>query len=285
MASLVLPTPLSHHSPSAARRSSLLHSPKIYSPSLRCSSTASFRQQTLTSPPPEYLLPHISASAAQSPFSSIRSDGDIIGLLLKERIMFLGDEIDDFVADAIVSQMLLLDAQNPNKDIRLFINSPGGTLSSTMAIFDVLRLVRSDVSTIAFGSSASTASIILAGGTKGKRFAMPSTRIMIHQPLGSFSGLAFDVEVQAREISQNRENVIRIYSEITGRSFEQVEKDIDKDKYMSPIEAVEYGIIDGIIHRDSIIPLVPVLAGVKASAFNIEEVSEDPKKLPTPENP
>ncbi|GER30312.1 ATP-dependent Clp protease proteolytic subunit, partial [Striga asiatica] len=252
---------------------------------LRCSSTASFRHQTLTSPPPGYLLPHISASAAQSPFASIRSDGDIIGLLLKERIMFLGNEIDDFVADAIVSQMLLLDAQNPNKDIRLFINSPGGTLSSTMAIFDVLRLVRSDVSTIALGSSASTASIILAGGTKGKRFAMPSTRIMIHQPLGSISGPAFDVEVQAREITHNRENVIRIYSEITGRPYKQVEEEIDRDKYMSPIEAVEYGIIDGIIDRDSIIPLVPVLEGVKASAFNIEEVSEDPKKLPTPENP
>lgn len=199
--------------------------------------------------------------------------------------MFLGNSIDDFVADAIISQLLLLDAQDSTKDIRLFINSAGGSLSATMAIFDVVRLVRADVSTIALGISASTASIILGGGTKGKRFAMPNTRIMIHQPLGGASGQAIDVEIQAREVMHNKKNVTRIISDCTGRSFEQVEKDIDRDRYMAPIEAVEYGIIDGVIDGDSIIPLMPVPDKVKASTFNYLEISKDPKKFLTPDIP
>ncbi|KAF2316099.1 hypothetical protein GH714_041051 [Hevea brasiliensis] len=174
------------------------------------------------------------------------AEADAMGLLLRERIVFLGSNIDDFVADATISQLLLLDAQDP-KDIRLFINCPGGSLSATMAIYDVVQLVRADVSTVALGISASTASIILGGGTIGKRFAMPNTRIMIHQPLGGASGQAIDVEIQAREIMHNKNNVIRIISGFTGRTTEQVQKDIDRDRYMSPIEAVEYGIIDGVI--------------------------------------
>ncbi|CAA3010083.1 ATP-dependent Clp protease proteolytic subunit 4, chloroplastic [Olea europaea subsp. europaea] len=213
------------------------------------------------------------------------AETDAMGLLLKERIVFLGNQIDDFLADAIISQLLLLDAQDPTKDIRLFVNSPGGSLSATMAIFDVVRLVRADVSTISLGISASTASLILGSGTKGKRFAMPNARIMIHQPLGGASGQALDVEIQAREVMHNKKNVTRIISDFTGRSFEQVEKDIDRDRYMSPIEAVEYGIIDGVIDRDSIIPLVPVPEKVKASTFNYEEISKDPMKFLTPEIP
>lgn len=198
--------------------------------------------------------------------------------------MFLGNEINDFVADAIISQLLLLDAQDPNKDIRLFINSPGGTLSATMAIYDVVQLVRADVSTIALGIAASTASIILGGGTKGKRLAMPNTRIMMHQPLGGASGQAIDVEIQAREIMHNKENVTRIISACTGRPFEQVLKDMDRDRYMSPIEAVEYGLIDGVIDRDSIIPLMPVPERVK-STLNYEDISKDPRKFLTPDIP
>ncbi|THF95803.1 ATP-dependent Clp protease proteolytic subunit 4, chloroplastic-like [Camellia sinensis] len=186
---------------------------------------------------------------------------DAMGLLLKERIVLLGNQIDDFVADAIISQLLLLDAQDPSKDIRLFINSPGRSLSATMAIYDVVKLVRADASTVALGISASTASIILGGGTKGKRLAMPNTQIMIHQPLGGASGQAIDVEIQAREIMHNKDNVTKIISTCTGRPFEQVQKDIDRDRYMSPIEAVEYGIIDGVIDRDSIIPLIPCQKG------------------------
>ncbi|KAK9144061.1 hypothetical protein Sjap_003964 [Stephania japonica] len=244
-------------------------------------------------------------SSPQTPATAMRgAESDAMGLLLRERIVFLGNSIDDFVADAIISQLLLLDAQDPSRDIRLFINSPGGSLSvnfiamvvmappsslvkavsATMAIYDVLQLVRADVSTVALGIAASTASIILGGGTKGKRLAMPNTRIMIHQPLGGASGQAIDVEIQAKEILHNKNNVIRIVSSFTGRTIDQVEKDIDRDRYMSPIEAVEYGIVDGIIDRDSIIPLVPVPEKVKPRV-SYEEISKDPKKFLTPEIP
>ncbi|KAL5794585.1 hypothetical protein ACOSP7_003179 [Xanthoceras sorbifolium] len=224
-------------------------------------------------------------SAPQTPATATRgADGDAMGLLLKERIVFLGNNIDDFVADAVISQLLLLDAQDPTKDIRLFINSPGGSLSATMAIYDVVQLVRADVSTVALGIAASTASIILGGGTKGKRLAMPNARIMIHQPLGGASGQAIDVEIQAKEIMHNKNNVTRIISGFTGRPFEQVVKEIDRDRYMSPIEAVEYGIIDGVIDRDSIIPLVPLPEGVKSN-FDYKEVSKDPRKFMTPDVP
>ncbi|GAV77022.1 CLP_protease domain-containing protein [Cephalotus follicularis] len=224
-------------------------------------------------------------SSTQNPGTAMRgAEADAMGLLLRERIVFLGNQIDDLMADSIISQLLLLDAQNPTKDIRLFINSPGGSLSATMAIYDVVQLVRADVSTVALGFAASTASIILGGGTKGKRLAMPNTRIMMHQPLGGASGQAIDVEIQAREIMHNKNNVTRIISGFTGRPIEQVQKDIDRDRYMSPIEAVEYGIIDGVIDRDSIIPLAPVPERVKAT-YNYEEISRDPRKFLTPDIP
>lgn len=227
---------------------------------------------------------HLS-SAPQTPATAMRgAEADAMGLLLRERIVFLGNNIDDFVADAIISQLLLLDAQDPTKDIRLFVNSPGGSLSATMAIYDVVQLVRADVSTVALGMSASTASLILGGGAKGKRFAMPNTRIMIHQPMGGASGQVLDVEIQAREIMHNKNNFTRIISGFTGRPFEQVQKDIDRDRYMSPIEAVEYGIIDGVIDRDSIIPLVPVPEKVKPG-FDYVEVRKDPRKFLTPDVP
>ena len=153
-----------------------------------------------------------------------------------------------------------------------------------MAIYDVLKLVRADVSTIALGISASTASIVLGGGTKGKRLAMPNTRIMIHQPLGGASGQAIEVEIQAREMMHNKDNVTRIIAESTGRSYEQVQKDIDRDRYMSPIEAVEYGIIDGVIDEDSIIPLEPVPDRVKPT-LSYDAISKDPSKFLNPEIP
>lgn len=225
------------------------------------------------------------ASAPQTPATAMRgAEGDAMGLLFRERIIFVGNNIDDFFADGIISQLLLLDAIDSTKDIKLFINCPGGSLSATMAIYDVVQLVRADVSTVALGISASTASIILAGGTKGKRYAMPNTRIMIHQPLGGASGQAIDVEIQAREIMHNKDNVIKIYSNCTGRSYEQVEKDIDRDRYMSPIEALEYGVIDGVIDRDSIIPLVPVPEKVKAT-LNYQAMMQDPDKFLSPDIP
>lgn len=153
-----------------------------------------------------------------------------------------------------------------------------------MAIYDVVQLVRADVSTVALGIAASTASIILGGGVKGKRFAMPNTRIMLHQPLGGASGQAIDVEIQAREIMHNKNNITRIIAGFTGRPFEQVQKDIDRDRYMSPMEGVEYGIIDGVIDRDSIIPLEPVPERVKGR-INYEEINKDPRKFLTPDVP
>ncbi|XXG64464.1 hypothetical protein AAC387_Pa05g2413 [Persea americana] len=228
---------------------------------------------------------HPLSSAPQTPATAMKgAEADVMGLLLRERIVFLGGNIDDFVADAIISQLLLLDFQDHTKDIRLFINSPGGSLSATMAIYDVVQLVRADVSTIALGIAASTSSIILGSGTKGKRLAMPNTRIMLHQPLGGASGQVIDVEIQAKEIMHNKNNVTRIISAFTGRTFEQVQKDIDRDRYMSPIEAVEYGIIDGVIDSDTIIPLMPVPEKVKPK-LNYEEINKDPRKFLTPDIP
>ncbi|KAB8113876.1 hypothetical protein EE612_053020 [Oryza sativa] len=224
----------------------------------------------------------VRAESSDSPGAG--AGGDVMGLLLRERIVFLGNEIEDFLADAVVSQLLLLDAVDPNSDIRLFVNSPGGSLSATMAIYDVMQLVRADVSTIGLGIAGSTASIILGGGTKGKRFAMPNTRIMIHQPVGGASGQALDVEVQAKEILTNKRNVIRLISGFTGRTPEQVEKDIDRDRYMGPLEAVDYGLIDGVIDGDSIIPLEPVPERVKPK-YNYEELYKDPQKFLTPDVP
>lgn len=250
-------------------------------------SSASSVLKTTALKPSRTLAPPCSVlmTGPQTPDAARRgAETDAMGLLFRERIVFLGNSIDDFVADAIMSQLLLLDAQDSTKDIRLFINSAGGSLSATMAIYDVVQLVRADVSTIALGIAASTASIILGGGTKGKRLAMPNARIMVHQPLGGASGQAIDVEIQAREIMHNKNNVTRIISEFTGHPFEKVQKDIDRDRYMSPIEAVEYGLIDGVIDKDGIIPLMPVPERVKAS-LNYEEISKDPRKFLTPDVP
>lgn len=223
--------------------------------------------------------------AQQTPALAQRSaEGDVMGLLLRQRIVFLGSNMDDFVADAIISQLLLLDAQNPNKDIRLFINCPGGSINAAMGIFDTIQLCRADVSTIAFGLAASTASIVLAGGSKGKRLAMPNTRIMMHQPLGGASGSAMDVEIQAKEIMYHKSNVTRIISERTGRSAEQVDNDMDRDRYMSPMEAVEYGLIDGVIDKESIIPL-PIMPETVEPTLSFADASKDFDKFITPHIP
>ncbi|KAH7276760.1 hypothetical protein KP509_39G020800 [Ceratopteris richardii] len=208
-------------------------------------------------------------------------DTDVMGLLLRQRIVFLGFNLDEYAADAIISQLILLDGQDSTKDIRLFINSPGGSTSAAMAVYDAIQLCRADISTIAIGIAASTAAIVLAGGTKGKRYAMPNTRIMLHQPLGSASGQAIDVEIQAREAMHHRKNVARILSEITGRVADQIEKDIDRDRYMSPSEAMEYGILDGVIDKDMIIPLSPSPAVVLQSQ-GYRGGGKTPRKLRDP---
>lgn len=212
------------------------------------------------------------------------AEADVMGLLLRQRIVFLGSQMDDYVADAIVSQILLLDAQDPTKDIRLFINCPGGTISSAMGIYDAMQFCRAPVSTIAFGLAASTAAIVLAGGSRGKRFAMPNARIMMHQPLGGASGQAIDVEIQAKEIMYHKKNIARILSGISGRSQEQVEKDIDRDRYMSPVEAMEYGLLDGVIDQDTVVPIIPTEGVVKAKKEYLD-MDADPRKYLIPTIP
>lgn len=177
--------------------------------------------------------------------------GDPFGLLLKQRIVFMGGEVEDFMADAIVSQLLLLDAQDPTKDIKIFINSPGGSVTAGMGIYDAMMLCKADVQTYCFGLAASMGAFLLGAGTRGKRYSMPNSRIMIHQPLGGASGQAVDIEIQAKEIMYHKANINRIMAEYTGQPLSKVEQDTDRDRYMSPIEAKEYGVIDHIIGGDS----------------------------------
>eukprot|EP00879_Flechtneria_rotunda_P001985 GHRR01002160.1.p1 GENE.GHRR01002160.1~~GHRR01002160.1.p1 ORF type:complete len:370 (+),score=138.47 GHRR01002160.1:161-1270(+) len=173
--------------------------------------------------------------------------GDPFGLLLRQRIVFLGGEVEDFGADALVSQLLLLDNQDATKDIKLFINSPGGSVTAGMGIYDAMMLCRADVQTYCFGLAASMGAFLLGAGKKGKRYSMPNSRIMIHQPLGGASGQAVDIEIQAKEIMYHKANLNRITADYTGQPLAKIEEDTDRDRYMSPLEAKEYGIIDHII--------------------------------------
>jgi len=173
-----------------------------------------------------------------------------MALLMRQRIVFLGTQVDDFTADAVVSQLLYLDAQDPTKDIKLFINSPGGSVTAGMGIYDAMQMCRCDVSTVCFGLAASMGAFLLAAGAKGKRMSMPNARIMIHQPLGGASGQAVDIEIQAREIMYHKGNLNRLLAYHTGRPVEQVDEDTDRDRYMSPLEAKQYGLIDVVIGGD-----------------------------------
>lgn len=173
-----------------------------------------------------------------------------MGMLLRQRIVFLGGEVNDFVADAIISQLLLLDSTDPTKDIKLFINSPGGSVTAGMGIYDAMKMCRADVSTYCFGLAASMGAFLLTAGTKGKRYSMPNARIMIHQPLGGASGQAVDIEIQAKEIMFHKQNLNSIMAECTGNPIERLEEDTDRDRYMSPLEAKQYGLIDEVIGGD-----------------------------------
>lgn len=175
---------------------------------------------------------------------------DIYSRLLKDRIIMLGSAIDDNVANAIVSQLLFLEAEDPEKDIYLYINSPGGSVTAGMAIYDTMQFIKPDVQTICIGMAASMGSFLLTAGTKGKRFALPNAEIMIHQPLGGAQGQATEIEIAARHILKTREKLNRILAERTGQPIEVIEKDTDRDNYMSAERALEYGIIDKIMTRN-----------------------------------
>jgi ATP-dependent Clp protease protease subunit len=174
---------------------------------------------------------------------------DIYSRLLKDRIIFIGTPIDDMVANLIIAQMLFLEADDPEKDIYLYINSPGGVVTSGLAIYDAMQYIKPDVSTICVGQAASMGALLLAAGTKGKRFALPHARIMIHQPMGGFQGQASDIDIQAREILRMKDELNRILVKHTGQKMERIQADTDRDFFMTPQQAKEYGLIDEMIER------------------------------------
>jgi ATP-dependent Clp protease protease subunit len=172
---------------------------------------------------------------------------DIYSRLLRERIIFLGTGIDDQVADSLVAQLLFLEAEDPEKDIQIYINSPGGSVTAGLAIYDTMQQVAPDVVTICYGLAASMGAFLLSGGTKGKRLALPNARIMIHQPLGGAQGQAVDIEIQAREILFLKDTLNGLMAEHTGQPLEKIAEDTDRDYFLSPAEAVEYGLIDRVV--------------------------------------
>jgi len=172
---------------------------------------------------------------------------DIYSRLLRERIIFLGSGIDDQVADALVAQLLFLEAEDPEKDIQIYINSPGGSVTAGLAIYDTMQQVAPDVVTICYGLAASMGAFLLSGGSKGKRLALPNARIMIHQPLGGAQGQAVDIEIQAKEILFLKDTLNGLMAEHTGQPLEKIAEDTDRDYFLSPSEAVEYGLIDRVV--------------------------------------
>ena len=177
---------------------------------------------------------------------------DIFSRLLRERIIFLGTQIDDMVANLVVAQLLLLDSENPEKDIILYIDSPGGSVTAGFAIYDTMQHIRADVSTICLGQAASMGAFLLSSGTKGKRMALPHSRVLIHQPLGGAQGQATDIEIQAQEILRIKKSLNEILASNTGQDIAKIEKDTDRDYIMTPDEALKYGMIDKVITKDAI---------------------------------
>lgn len=174
---------------------------------------------------------------------------DIFSRLLKDRIIFLGEPIDDHVSSLIIAQMLFLEAEDPDKDIFIYINSPGGVVTAGLAIYDTMQYIKPDVATICIGQAASMGSLLLTAGTKGKRSALPNSRIMIHQPMGGFQGQASDIEIHAREIIKMKTRLNEIYAKHTGHPIEKIEKDIDRDYFMSGEEAKEYKLVDKVVQK------------------------------------
>jgi ATP-dependent Clp protease protease subunit len=172
---------------------------------------------------------------------------DIFSRLLKDRVVFLGAPIDDEVANVVIAQLLFLVSEDPDKDIMLYINSPGGQVSAGLAIYDTMQSLQCDVATYCIGQAASMASFLLAAGTSGKRQALPHARVMIHQPLAGFQGQAVDIDIHAREILRTRDTLNALYAKHTGRSAEQIQRDTDRDRFLSAEEAVEYGLIDRVL--------------------------------------
>jgi len=176
---------------------------------------------------------------------------DIYSRLLKERVIFLTGQVEDHMANLIVAQMLFLEAENPEKDIYLYINSPGGVITAGMSIYDTMQFIKPDVSTICMGQAASMGAFLLTAGAKGKRFCLPNSRVMIHQPLGGYQGQATDIEIHAREILKVKARMNELMAQHTGQPLEQIERDTERDRFLSASEAVEYGLVDSVLtHRN-----------------------------------
>lgn len=176
---------------------------------------------------------------------------DIYSRLLKERVVFAVGPVEDYMANVIVAQMLFLESENPEKDIAIYINSPGGSVSAGLAIYDTMQFIRPDVSTICLGQAASMGAVLLAGGTKGKRFCLPHSRVMIHQPLGGFQGQATDIEIHAREILDARHRLNAILAKHTGQTIDRIKADTDRDNFMTGEQATAYGLIDAVLQERS----------------------------------
>lgn len=172
---------------------------------------------------------------------------DIYSRLLKERVIFLVGQVEDYMANLVVAQLLFLESENPDKDIHLYINSPGGSVTAGLAIYDTMQFIKPDISTLCIGQAASMGALLLTGGTKGKRYCLPHSRMMIHQPLGGFQGQATDIEIHAREILKVKERLNQIMAKHTGQSAEAIQRDTDRDNFMSANTAVEYGLIDAVL--------------------------------------
>lgn len=174
---------------------------------------------------------------------------DIYSRLLKERVIFVVGPVDDYMANLVVAQLLFLESENPDKDISLYINSPGGVITSGMGIYDTMQFIKPDVSTLCIGQAASMGAFLLAGGTKGKRYALPNSRVMIHQPSGGSQGQATDIEIQAKEILKIRTQINEILADHTGQSVEKIAEDTERDNFMSAVEAADYGLIDSVLEK------------------------------------
>jgi ATP-dependent Clp protease, protease subunit len=177
---------------------------------------------------------------------------DIYSRLLKERVIFLVGQVEDYMANLIVAQLLFLESENPDKDIHLYINSPGGSVTAGMSIYDTMQFIKPDVSTMCIGQAASMGALLLTGGAKGKRYCLPHSRMMIHQPLGGFQGQASDIDIHAREILQIRDKLNKVLSYHTGQPIEKVQIDTDRDNFLSPEDAVSYGLIDKVLANRTI---------------------------------
>jgi len=178
---------------------------------------------------------------------------DIYSRLLKERVIFLVGQVEDYMANLVVAQLLFLESENPDKDIHLYINSPGGSVTAGMSIYDTMQFIKPDVSTLCIGQAASMGALLLTGGAKGKRFCLPHSRMMIHQPLGGFQGQASDIDIHAREILSIREKLNKILSDHTGQPMEKVQQDTDRDNFLSANDAVIYGLIDQVLSSRAIV--------------------------------